>query len=264
MTDKETITLKTISLDRRAFLRSSGYFSLLTFTPASLLADIAQQNCKNGTCIFFNREQIKIMNALCAHFIPGPPDDPDPGALEAGVPQYIDLLLGAFMINPVRIHAGGPFSMRDVAGQHNSFMDFLPLDAIEERSWRTRIEGSKGLPEREWNGPVKGWQQTYIDGLRLLDEKDFVNLSSFRKRWLLRTAKGELGEFLDLAFKHTLEGMYGAPEYGGNINRVGWANTHWPGDYQPMMYTNEQVSYVDADQFEAEQQAKRNAEDYLS
>jgi len=255
---------ESISINRRAFLRSAGYFSLLTFTLPSLLAAMAERNCESGACVFFNNEQILTLKALCAHFIPGPPDDPDPGALEAGVPQYIDLMLGAFMINPVRIHAGGPFSMRDMTGQHNSFMDFLPLDAIEERAWRTRIEGSKGLPEREWNGPVKGWQQTYLDGLKQLDEHDFINLSLFRKNLLLRTAKGELSEFLDLAFKHTLEGMNGAPEYGGNINRVGWNYTLWPGDHQPMMYSDAEISNVDADQVEAEQHAKHNAENYLS
>jgi len=255
---------ESISINRRAFLRTAGYFSLLSLAPASLLADIAQKNCENNVCVFLNAQQTQTLQALCAHFIPGPPDDPDPGALEAGVPQYIDLMLGAFMIHPVRIHAGGPFSMRDMQNQHNSFMDFLLLDAIEERAWRTRIEGSKGLPEREWNGPVKGWQQTYVDGLKLLDEKYFTNLSHFRKNLLLRTAGGELKEFLDLAFKHTLEGMYGAPEYGGNINRVGWAYTRWPGDHQPMMYSDAEVSNVDADQVEAAQKAKHNAEDYLS
>ena len=147
-----------ITLNRRAFLRSAGYFSLLTFTPAAVLAELAEKNCGSNTCVFFTPAQLQTLSALCAHYIPGPPDDPDPGALEAGVPQYIDLLLGAFLIKPLRIHAGGPFSMRGFTsngkGMHNSFLDFLPLDAIEERSWRTRIEGSKGLPEREWNGAV--------------------------------------------------------------------------------------------------------------
>jgi len=260
---------KIFSINRRAFLRSAGYFSLLTFTPVAVLAEIAEKNCESGTCVFFTPEQMKTLSALCAHYIPGPPDDPDPGALEAGVPQYIDLLLGAFLIKPLRIHAGGPFSMRhavtaDGMPQHNSFLDFLPLDAIEERSWRTRIEGSKGLPEREWNGAVKGWQQTYVDGLKMLDEKDFVNLSTFRKNWLLRSAKGELKEFLDVAFKHTLEGMYGAPEYGGNRNGVGWQYTRWPGDHQPMMYSADEVSHPDQDQHDAVERARRNGEDYLS
>lgn len=255
---------KTFSINRRAFLRSAGYFSLLTFTPAAVLADLAQKNCEGGLCVFFTPEQMKTLSALCAHYIPGPPDDPDPGALEAGVPQYIDLLLGAFRIKPLRIHAGGPFSMRHANGQHNSFLDFLPLDAIEERSWRTRIEGSQGLPEREWNGPVKGWQQTYVEGLAWLDRKDFIHLSRFRKNMLLRTAGGEMKPFLDLAFKHTLEGMYGAPEYGGNRNGAGWQYTRWPGDHQPMMYSPDEVSQPDADQHDAVERARRNGEDYLS
>lgn len=251
-------------LDRRAFLRSAGYFSLFTFLPAPLLAQIAGENCADGRCVFFTPEQMRTLTALCAHYIPGPPDDPDPGAVEAGVPHYIDLLLGAFQVQPLRIHAGGPFSLRDRPGQHNAFLDFLPLDALEERSWRTRIEGSRGLPEREWNGPVKGWQQTYAEGLQRLNEHDFTGISCLRRKALLRTARGELREFLDLAFRHTLEGMYGAPEYGGNRNGVGWRYTRWPGDRQPMMYSPEEVSLPDADQRGAVEQALRNGEDYLS
>src|SRR5262249_19819354 len=67
-------------------------------------------------------------------------------------------------------------------------------------------------------------------------------------RWLMRLATGELDEFLDLAFGHTIEGMYGPPEYGGNRGRVGWAYTRWPGGPQPHSYTFEQISQADADE----------------
>ena len=43
---------------------------------------------------------------------------------------------------------------------------FLPLSRVEELAWRTRIEGSRGIAEREWNGPVRGWQEIYRDGHR--------------------------------------------------------------------------------------------------
>jgi len=251
-------------MDRRAFLRSAGYFSLLTFTPAPLLASLAEQNCASGNCAFLSPPQLQTLGALCAYFIPGPPDDPDPGALEAGVPQYIDLLLGAFNIQPARIHAGGPFSLRGQKGLHNHFKDFLPLDALEELSWRTRLEGSRGIMEREWNGPVKGWQQTYTEGLQWLEEKNFISLSPFRKGVLIHTARGEQKAFIDLVFEHTVQGMYGAPEYGGNRDLAGWRYTNWPGDHQPMMYTDEQVSQPDMDQRDAVRKAASNAKAYLS
>ena len=223
-------------IDRRTFLRLGGSFALLTFAPSPLLAELVQQTREAGSGLFFDARQIETLRALCGRLIPGPPEDPDPGALEAGVPEYIDLLLGAFRTTPVPIFAGGPFSMRH-GGGHNSFLDFLPLDRIEERAWRTRIEGSQGMPEREWNGPVVGWQETYARGLELLEQAAdrwgsarFAELSPRRSRWLLRMATGELSEFVDLAFEHTIQGMYGAPEYGGNRNGVGWSYTGWPGD----------------------------------
>jgi len=215
--------------------------------------------------VFLNAEEMRSLRALVAHFVPGPPDDPDPGALEAGAAEYIDQLLGVFETRPPRIFAGGPFSLRDGGGP-NAFAQFTPLDPLEELVWRTRIEGSRGLPEREWNGPVTGWQQRYREGLARLDEasralgsEHFAELSGWRLRWLLRPATGELDSFLDLAFRHTLEGTYGAPEYGGNRGRVGWSYTRWPGDHQPAGYSPAQISEPDADEAEAVAEARARA-----
>src|SRR6266513_2543169 len=94
----------------------------------------------------------------------GPPDDPDPGAREAMVAEAIDLLLGAFLVKPPLIHAGGPFSDR-AGAREDDFAEFVPLDRHAELGWRIRLEGSLGLPEREFAGPVVGLQQTYREGL---------------------------------------------------------------------------------------------------
>src|SRR5947209_346305 len=52
----------------------------------------------------------------------------------------------------------------------------------------------------------------------------------------------DLQTFVSIALVHTLEAMYGNPEYGGNKNLVGWKTTHWPGDTQPRGFTPAQVS----------------------
>src|ERR1700751_1489741 len=97
-----------------------------------------------------------------------PPLDDHPGGAALGAARYIDHLLGAFTVDPPRIFAGGPFSGR--AGGDASFADFLPLSAHQELAWRTRIEGSLGRSEREFNGPVRGWQQVYREGIAALGE----------------------------------------------------------------------------------------------
>ena len=50
-------------------------------------------------------------------------------------------------------------------GGKNGFERFHSLTALEELAWRTRIEGSLGIPERERLGPVVGLQERYVAGL---------------------------------------------------------------------------------------------------
>ena len=56
-----------------------------------------------------------------------------------------------------------------------SFDAFVPLSRVEALGWRIRIEGSLGRPEREWNGPVRGWQEIYREGIANLGD-DFLAL----------------------------------------------------------------------------------------
>ena len=76
--------------------------------------------------------------------------------------------MAAFALSPPLIHAGGPFS--DRAGAHrDDFADFVPLDRQAELGWRIRLEGSRGIPEREFAGPVTGLQEIYRTGTAYLD-----------------------------------------------------------------------------------------------
>lgn len=255
-------------LDRRTFLHLCGDFALLALVPRGVLAELLQERGRDpdGAGFFLSADRMRVLRALCAHWIPGPPEDPDPGAAEAGVADYIDLLLGTFEFRVPPLFAGGPFSHREGGGP-NYFSRWLELDALEERVWRTRIEGSRGRPEREWNGPVVGWQESYAAGL------DALGASS--RRWL-RQPFEELGytgrssvlgwlpggaddAFLELAFRQALEGMYGAPEYGGNRGRVGWRYTRWPGDHQPHAYGYAEIAEPDPDQADAVETARRRA-----
>jgi len=164
-----------------------------------------------------------------------PPLDDHPGARALGVADYIDTLLGAFTFDPPRIWAGGPFSGRH--GGEGSFADFLALSRIEELAWRTRIEGSQGLAEREHNGPVLGWQEQYREGLAALGD-DFADRNVAEQDARLDA----LPDFKALLYGHACEGAYGAPEYGGNRDRRGWAAIHYDGDVQPRGYTDQEVT----------------------
>jgi hypothetical protein len=164
-----------------------------------------------------------------------PADAEFPDAAEAGAVEYIDGLLGAFLVDPPRIWAGGPFSGR--FGGKPSFAAFHRLTAQDELAWRTRIEGSKGVPERERLGPVVGLQVRYTEGLAALGE-DFPALDADKQDQQLRS----VGLFLNLLYEHVCEALYAAPEYGGNRDLAGWRSIGYLGDVQPRGYSDEEVS----------------------
>src|ERR1700722_2071515 len=102
--------------------------------------------------VWLSENEYATLKAACAQMMPS--DQGSAGADEAGVADYIDTYLGAFSFDPPRIWAGGPTSGRH--GGEAGFAHFIPLSRLNELAWRTRLEGSLGLPEREFNGPVIG------------------------------------------------------------------------------------------------------------
>ncbi len=176
--------------------------------------------------------EYRILAAACDRLIPA---DETPGAREAGVPDYIDMLLGAFLVDPPRIWACGPTSGRH--GGAGTFDRFHRLSELDELAWRTRIEGSAGRPEREFNGPVVGWQDRYRRGLEALGP-GFDRLPPDEQDERLRREES----FTELLYEHCCEGMYGAPEYGGNRSLLGWRGIDFAGDVQPRGWSDEEVS----------------------
>ena len=177
--------------------------------------------------LYFNDDEYAVVEAGCERLIPG--------AAEAGVADYVDGLLGAFAVDPPRIWAGGPFSGRH--GGDAAFADFIALSPLDELGWRTRIEGSLGIAEREFNGPVIGLQEHYGNGLAALGA-DFAAIDADTQVERLKANP----TFTELLYEHACEGMYGAPEYGGNRNGAGWRAIGFEGDVQPRGYTDDEVS----------------------
>ena len=119
-----------------------------------------------------------VVEAACERLIPG--------AAAAGGADYVDGLLGAFAVDPPRIWAVTPRGT-----------DFHALTAHDELAWRTRIEGSQGIPEREFNGPVVGLQERYSDGLAALGN-DFAAADTETQDARLRANEA----FTELLYEH--------------------------------------------------------------
>ncbi|MBV9040284.1 MAG: gluconate 2-dehydrogenase subunit 3 family protein [Acidimicrobiia bacterium] len=254
-------------------MKGAGAVGVLALLPAELVRQVVTRTAEAAEPHYFlDAHQYATVQALCRRLIPGPTDDPtekDPGALEANVIAYIDLFLGAFNIpapTGPRIWGEGPFSGRagpppwPFAGTAqpdpypDDFVRSAALSATDVLSWRTLLEGTRGLPERKWadvaaGGKYVGLQDQYVQGVKNLDAaaaqmlptaKDFVSLNPIEQELLIARPDITTG-FPSLVFQHACEGMYGAPEYGGNKDLVGWKYIGWPGDAQPRGYTAEQM-----------------------
>jgi hypothetical protein len=108
---------------------------------------------------------------------------------------------------------------------------FVALDPVAQIAWRRRLTG---------------WQQQYRQGIATLDKLaggDFTKASGAKQDKIL--VMSALSDFVSLLFEHTIEGLYAAPEYGGNRGLAGWKEIGFPGDIQPRGYTADEVSRSD-------------------
>lgn len=230
-------------LTRRELLQRGGLVALATFSPIgcgdssapTVTVPIAPGEPSGAP--FLTEAEMRTLRAVVDRFIP--PDDGAIGGAEVGCAEAIEALLSAFSVDPPRIYAGGPYS--DRAGSPvNHFTQFVALDEYEALAWRIRIEGSAGRPQSEMNGPTTGLQQIYREGLAALGE-NFADQSTVEQDLAIRGNDAAVQAFVDIAFPHCVQFMYGAPEYGGNKNLEGWKFCQFDGDVQPRGYTDEQV-----------------------
>ena len=223
---RSVITVAPAALASAAVLSSTACTSSSTSSPPRVLR-------------FFTDHEAAVIEDATARIAPGPADDPaeagHPGAREAGVTDYIDLMLG--MLGGLgdagaapHVFAGGPWSNRHTSGP-DLMESFIALDPVRTIAWRRRLSG---------------WQQQYRDGIATLDKRaggDFTKASHADQDKIL--AGADVGPFRSLLFEHTIEGLYSVPEYGGNRDLVGWKDISYPGDIQPRGYTAEETSRSD-------------------
>ena len=194
------------------------------------------------------------------------PPDHDPGAKALGVPRYIEMLLTAFDAKVPRIYAGGPFSNRNPVPDNrtgkpgrrrpkNAFRHFLPLTRLQTLTWRAELFGSAAVPAvaaldgQHGGTPLMGLRDVYRAGLAMIETMamhtygaSFVRLTAVQQDAVFSTMEGFTPDprrdaFNDIVIRHTLEGCFGAPEYGGNRKALGWKMLGLEGDSQPLGYS---------------------------
>lgn len=204
---------------------------------------------------FLTAAELSVVTAVTGRIVP---TDNLPGAIEAGSANYINRLLSVLPDeqSPGEVFGGGPFSDRNAFPDPltgtpstqfpaDNFAQFIPLTRLQLMSWRVQLLGTAAVPGSDFNvevlGPVIGLRDQYRAGIAAIESKsqemfqgDFVALTPEQQDTVL----GKIEQnFLDLITGHTLEGMFCAPEYGGNTNGVGWDLIGYDGDSQPLGYS---------------------------
>ncbi|MFY9970235.1 MAG: gluconate 2-dehydrogenase subunit 3 family protein [Roseiarcus sp.] len=159
---------------------------------------------------FFTPSEWAFVNAACARLIPA--DEHGPGAVELGVPQYIDRQMGTPWADGAIWYMQGPF-----------------FDAAPEFGYQSPL-----TPKQQYRLGIKA-----IDGLcqeRL--KKPFSELSASEQDEVLRQIeKGSLTSpdvhlrtfFSSFLLKNVIEGCFGDPMYGGNKDMGAWKMIAYPG-----------------------------------
>jgi gluconate 2-dehydrogenase gamma chain len=174
--------------------------------PSTAPADTGSQ--EQSTYLFFNTEEAAFIEAAVARLIPK--DEDWGGALEAGVPNYIDKQLAGAWGAGERLYRSGP--------------------------WQP------GTPSQGYQLPFTP-AELYRTALRAINQElaatPFAQMSPDRQDSYLKnleaSAKDLGGVPSDVFFAHlwenTIEGFFSDPVYGGNRNMVSWRMIGFPGAY---------------------------------
>lgn len=163
---------------------------------------------KSDTYLFLNSEEAAFIEAAVARLIPK--DDQWAGALEAGVPNYIDKQLAGAWGAGERLYRSGPWHPGTPSQGYQ--LPFTPAELF-----RTAL----GAINRD------------------LSQRPFATMNADEQDSYLKTIEAggqDLGGVpSDAFFAHlwqcALEGFFSDPVYGGNRDMVSWRMIGFPGAY---------------------------------
>jgi gluconate 2-dehydrogenase gamma chain len=211
-------------LTRRAVLRLGASVStLLWLLPGQALAETIRQRLPWGAgqtdrpdrpdqrpgYIFLSADEAAFVEAAVARLIPS--DATGPGAIEAGVPRFIDRQLA------------GPYGHGDHFFLQPPFPKGLPTQGWQMESpaevYRASIAGADRWSVATYGRPFQALDpQTQDEALKGLEEGKAELMSGTDSK-----------AFFELLLQNTLEGYFSDPIYGGNRDMAAWRMIGFPG-----------------------------------
>lgn len=212
-------------VSRRSFLKVGGAAAALTATargavagetPASAQHDSHGQQAarkpaaRKTPYLFFNAQEAAFIEAAVARLIPA--DDLGPGALEAGVAQFIDGQLGGAWGAGERLYRSGPWQTGKPTQGYQ--LPFTPAELFRNALRAIRADLTRN--QRDFGKLSAAEQDDYLKALQA-GKVDLGNIPS--------------AVFFESLLEMTMEGFFSDPVYGGNRDMVGWKLIGFPGAY---------------------------------
>jgi gluconate 2-dehydrogenase gamma chain len=160
--------------------------------------------------LFFNADEVLFIEAACERLIPA--DELGPGALGAGVPNYLDKQLGGAWGAGERLYRSGPWQSGSPSQGYQ--LPFTPGELFHTclRAIGRDLEAHK-TPFHERSADN---QDAYLKALES-GAHDLDGVPS--------------GIFFDMLREMCVEGFFSDPVYGGNRDMVAWRMIGFPGAY---------------------------------
>jgi gluconate 2-dehydrogenase gamma chain len=163
---------------------------------------------QQSTYLFFNTEEAAFIEAAVARLIPK--DEDWGGALEAGVPNYIDKQLAGAWGAGERLYRSGPWQPGTPSQGYQ--LPFTPAEL-----YRTALRAiNQELAATPFAQMSPDRQDSYLKNLEA-NAKDLGGVPS--------------DVFFAHLWENTVEGFFSDPVYGGNRNMVSWRMIGFPGAY---------------------------------
>jgi gluconate 2-dehydrogenase gamma chain len=215
----------TPNVSRRSFVASVGAATVIPPAAALLVnsAEAAAATAHPATAVpaavplpektvylFFNVAEVQFIEAACERLIPA--DEAGPGAIAAGVPNYLDKQLGGAWGAGERLYRSGPW----VQGtpQQGYQLPFTPGELFHTalRAINTDL-ATRGPMFSELSSEA---QDAYLKSL----ESGGHELDGVPS-----------AVFFDMLLRMTVEGFFADPVYGGNRDMAAWKMIGFPGAY---------------------------------
>lgn len=185
-----------------------------------------------GELVALTADEASVVEALTARLLPGTPDDP--GAREAGVVTYIDHALAIDRGFDEKTYRHGPWAKAyegDEPPAPEPDVIWVRADQIERYGYQSPLS------------PLEVYQQGIAAIGRFAQERfgrGVTDLSEEEQDEIVQAlADDEADGFDETPFtpeaffhvlrRHTMEGMFSDPAYGGNRDLVGWRLIGYPG-----------------------------------